>query len=276
MNNINSFNSIIEYIERNITSDIDISVLSQKAQMSVYEFRRIFTFVAGVPVSEYIRKRRLSLAAEELLSKHAGVTETAIKYGYDNVSSFSRAFKEFHGFSPNSVFSENNKLNMFTKIGFNFGINGGSDVKYNIVTRPEFYIIGISGNSGENDTECCENVWNKFYENDKLPKILQLCSGKIFAAYENGENGVKCTIGAESSLENNNFVSLKIPASKWASFEMHGADDNVTNEFYNNIILRWLTSSRFSRNYDIPNIEIFPENMESDDFSWKIEIPIKD
>lgn len=69
MNNIDNFNSVIEYIEENLTEDIDISAMAKKAKMSIYEFRRVFSFVAGIPISEYIRKRRLSRAASELIKK---------------------------------------------------------------------------------------------------------------------------------------------------------------------------------------------------------------
>ena len=94
------FEDIIEEIEQGLTSDINISVLAKKANLSVYEFRRIFTFIAKIPINEYIRKRRLSLAAVELNQGNCSVSDVALKYGYDTASSFSRAFKEATGFSP--------------------------------------------------------------------------------------------------------------------------------------------------------------------------------
>ena len=87
-NNIYFFEDIIEEIENNLTTEINISSLAKKANMSVYEFRRIFTFVAKIPINEYIRKRRLSLAAIELSQEKSNVTKVAIKCGYDTASSF--------------------------------------------------------------------------------------------------------------------------------------------------------------------------------------------
>ena len=267
MNNINSFNEVIEYIEKNLTDNLDIAVMAKKARMSVYEFRRIFSFAAGIPISEYIRKRRLSAAASELIAKESSVTDIAVKYGYDNVSSFSRAFKEFQGFSPNEI--SKNPVNMFTKIGFEFGIHGGADIAYRIISEPDFYICGMTGNSGINDTECCENVWESFYETD----IPNTCGDEIYAAYVNGDNSVKCTIGKRCAENAEN--SLYIPQSDWVCFTMHGSEDAEVNKFYNDIIFNWFDSSTYTRNYDIPNIEVFPADMEDDGFEWEIRIPVQ-
>ncbi len=280
MNRINSLNAVIEYMEENLTEDIDIAFLAKKCGMSIYEFRRIFAFASGVSISEYIRKRRLSLAAEELLSGNIGVTEAAVKYGYEDVSSFSRAFKTFHGFSPNRVSDEKSRVKMFTRIGFDFALNGGPDIAYTVRERESFCIAGISGLSGASDTECCEKVWADFYGSSHIDEILNLCGGKIVSAYENDGNDVRCTIGAQIKRENVGKVDfpavLSVPAARWAVFEMRGSDDAVTNRFYNDVIFRWLESSRFRRDRKIPNIEVFPENMDDENFVWQIEIPLVD
>lgn len=267
INNINNFNDVIDYIEENLTETLDITAMAKKANMSVYEFRRIFSFAAGIPISEYIRKRRLSAAAFELLEKTGSVTDIALKYGYDSTSSFSRAFKEFQGFSPNEI--SKNTVKMFTKIGFEFGIHGGADILYKIISEPGFYICGITGYSDIHDTECCEKIWKSFYNTD----LSDTCSEKIYAAYENSDNSVKCTIGERCNVDTKK--SVYIPRSDWACFSMHGSDDQNVNEFYSNILFHWLNSGSYERNYDIPNIEVFPSNMDNEGFEWDILIPIK-
>ena len=100
-NGIQKIEEIIEYIEANITSEIDYEEMASKMTLSVYEFRRIFAFVVGVPISEYIRKRKLSLSACDLMTNpKASIQEISEKYGYSTLSSFSKAFNEYHGFSP--------------------------------------------------------------------------------------------------------------------------------------------------------------------------------
>lgn len=63
---IERFNSVINYIEENITQQIDYEEIAKIACCSSYHFQRMFTYMAGIPLSEYIRKRKMSLAAVDL------------------------------------------------------------------------------------------------------------------------------------------------------------------------------------------------------------------
>ena len=273
MSNIVSFKEIIDYIEDNLTENINIEVLAKASKMSVYEFRRVFSFVAGIPISEYIRNRRLSAAAQDLGISGTTVTDIAIKYGYDAPSSFTRAFKDFHGIAPGKV-KEHGKINMFTKLDFNLNIEGGDRIEYKIVHDSDFYVDGIKRNSDISDTECCENVWNEFYETEFLDDILKECKGMIYAVYDNAEDSVKCTIGARMDVGSDDMTY--IPKSTWACFTLKGCDDEYVNRFYKNIVFNWLESGKYQRHYEMPNLEILPENMDIDDFSWDIRIPIKE
>ena len=78
--------AVIDEIENNITEEIDHKVLASKLALSVFEFRRIFAFIVGYPISDYIRYRRLSLAAYELISNpDLKVEKVAEKYGYEPI-----------------------------------------------------------------------------------------------------------------------------------------------------------------------------------------------
>ena len=274
MNNINKFNEIIEYIEKNLDSQIDINFLAQKAELSVYEFRRVFSFVAGIPISEYIRKRRMSRAAEDLLFKNISVTETAIKYGYDAPSSFSRAFKEFHGFSPNEITKGECKLNMFTPLEFEMKIGGGTDISYSFKSDTDFYVCGVSQISDMSDTECCEDAWNSFYKSAYADELLSVCKNKLYAVYENSDNSVRCVIGARD-YENKQLYKIHIPQSLWMCFKICGSDDAKVNEFYKNVLYQCMRSNNYIKDVSVPNIEIFPENTDDENFEWEIRIAVK-
>lgn len=274
INNINKLNEIIEYIESNLNSRLDITLLAQKAGLSLYEFRRIFSFIAGIPISEYIRKRRMSRAAEDLLSGNTSITELAIKYGYDAPSSFSRAFKEFHGVSPHEVNKGNCRLNIFTPLEFETKISGGTGISYSLRKDTDFYVCGISHTSEMSDTECCEDAWSAFYESKYADEILSQCQDNLYAIYENGTNNVLCTIGARD-YENDNIAKIHIPESLWMCFKLYGSDDSTVNEFYNNILYRCIRSSTYIKNSSLPNIEIFPRNTDDDDFEWEIRIAVE-
>lgn len=273
MNNIEIFNKIIDFIEANLTGDIDINTIAQQANMSLYEFRRIFSFIAGIPLGEYIRKRRLSCAAEDLIAGKDSITEIASRYGYDSPTAFSRSFKAFHGVSPTEVI-HGSKINMCTRIDFTFCARGGKDIAYRIAEDTSFFVNGYTGLSDDTDTECCEKVWNAFYDHEELQSGLHFPEEKIYAAYENNPDGVTCHIGERAESPSADFESIRIPASKWACFQLCGADDAVVNAFYEDILFRWSESGKYKRNPHIPNLEVFPVNMDDDDFLWEIRIPL--
>ena len=265
------FEDIINYIEEHITDDIDVKNLSAMANLSIYEFRRIFSFVTRIPFGEYIRKRRLSLAAVELYETKCTVGEIAGKYGYDSPSSFSRAFKEFHTISPLEVASGNGSFKILTRISTEIVTTGGKDVPCKIMSKPSFCVSGFHGKSEMKDTECCDDVWNGFYEWEHSEKLCKK-NDKIFAAYKNGDGYVECCIGTDKPFSE---VGIVIPQSKWACFTLDRTDDCYVNEFYKNIINQWCLSSGYRKNTEIPNVEVFPSDMEQDGFLWEIWMPIK-
>ena len=266
------FNDVVDYIEAHLAEEISIESVAKLANLSVYEFRRIFSFVAGISVSEYIRRRRLSVAASELLTSSCSVTDLALKYGYETPSSFTRAFKEFHGVSPRAMTKESGTVNMFTKISFDLQVKGGAEIRYEIREEEGFSLCGLTTRSDWQDTECCEAAWTRFYErNSSVPSKDE----KIYAAYENGADWVNCTIGflRETPLEGEDC--LVIPPCRWVCFTLGRTDDAFVNEFYKNILFGWLESSHLRRAEKIPNLEVFPADMEQEGFLWEIRIPIE-
>lgn len=265
------FDDVMDEIERNLTGDIHVAELAKKANMSVYEFRRIFTFITKLPFGEYIRKRRLSLAALELYESGKSVAALSLKYGYDSPSSFSRAFKDFHGISPAEVLHGNSSFKLLTRISAEISTTGGKDISYTVFRKPAFRVSGFSGKSKMTDTECCDDVWNDFY---RSPIAETICSraDRIYAVYENGIDDITCYIGV---AEGDHPQSIAIPETEWASFKLRGTEDARVNEFYRDILNQWFASSGYSKNNAVPNIEVFPADMEEDDFEWEIWIPIK-
>lgn len=267
-NGIRKIEDVINYIEDHITEELDCNILASKMQLSTYEFRRIFSFIVGYPVSEYIRKRRLSLAATEIMtSENVNLLEISEKYGYSYQSAFTRAFCEQHNVSPSECMNGNHTINLFTCPKFSVAISGRENVALNIQKSEEFFIKGFTGMSSITDSCCCEDVWNSFYKSG-IDKTLN--TDKLYVSYHNRDNEVECCIG-EIGTE-----GQYIPASKWACFEMDTVDDNVVNETYSKILYEWLPSANLSRNENIPTVEIYPFDMSKDGFKWEIRIPIKE
>lgn len=96
-------NEALQYIEENLDVEIDEKEIEKITGTSIYHFRRMFSFLAGMTLTAYIRNRKLSNAMFDLLRDDVNVTDTAFKYGYNSVDGFSRAFREWAGFNPSEV-----------------------------------------------------------------------------------------------------------------------------------------------------------------------------
>lgn len=121
-------NQAIDYIENNLSCDIDYYVAAKIMNCSEWEFRRIFSFLAQVPLSEYIRRRRLTMAATDV-KKGEKIIDVAIRYGYDSQAAFSRAFSRFHGIAPSMARDEGTALKRFPRLTFKLILMEGNVVK---------------------------------------------------------------------------------------------------------------------------------------------------
>lgn len=110
-------NEALDYIESHLMDDIDDNVLERITGMSIYHFRRMFSFLSGMSLRTYIRNRKLQNATFDLLHEGMSVTETAFKYGYESVDGFSRAFREWSGMNPSEV-KQHHKFKAFPKLSF--------------------------------------------------------------------------------------------------------------------------------------------------------------
>lgn len=266
-NGIERTEAVIDYIETHITEDLDCNVLASKMNLSVYEFRRIFSFIVGCPITEYIRKRRLSLAAAELMTEDkADILKVSEKYGYSNQSAFTRAFREQHGVSPSACIHGKAEIKLFTCPKFSVRISGREDIPFKIIKTEPFSIHGFSEVSPIADSCCCENVWNAFYESgaDK-----ELRADKLYVSYQNRDGDVLCTIGEKAA------GGCEIPECRWACFSMNTVDDDTVNETYGKIIYEWLPSANLKKNNEIPTVEVYPFDMSEDGFEWEIRIPLE-
>ncbi len=141
---VKQLNEAIHYIEENLTTEISYETISKIAGCSVYNFQRMFSYIADKPLSEYIRNRRLTMAAFDLLNSTDRIIDIALKYGYESPDSFSRAFKSFHGVLPSSVRNETVQLKSCPKLSFQMTIKGAYHMNYQIEQWPAFKVMGIS------------------------------------------------------------------------------------------------------------------------------------
>jgi len=138
---IEGIQNAIDFVENRLTEKIDYEEVARAAYSSVFHFQRVFGILCGITLGEYIRRRRLTLAGEELLESKTRVLDIALKYGYDTPESFSRAFVKFHGIKPSEV-KRGSRLNSFSKLSLKIDLIGGSEMKYTVKELPELVLVG--------------------------------------------------------------------------------------------------------------------------------------
>lgn len=140
---IEGFQGSIDFMETNLTEDLDIGVIAAKAALSPFYYQRIFGALCGITVGEYIRARRMTLAAQELSRSDVKVIDIAIKYGYDSPDSFAKAFQRFHGITPSEARQPGAPLRSFAPLHIKITMEGGTMLDYRIVEKAPFTIVGV-------------------------------------------------------------------------------------------------------------------------------------
>ena len=130
------------YMEEHIYEAINYTDVAKYVSMSNYNFHRMFSFVVGMSASEYVRNRRLTLAAIELQTTNISVLDAAYKYRYETPESFSKAFCRFHGVSPKRAKQKGAKLHLFNPLAIKIILEGGNIMDYRIEKKPEMVLTG--------------------------------------------------------------------------------------------------------------------------------------
>lgn len=143
MNTLEHMNQALKYIEDHLAEEIDLKEAARRAHCSEYHFSRMFSFLAGVPLSEYIRRRRLTLAAFDLMNSSSRVIDVAVKYGYTSADSFSKAFQAVHAVTPSEARQLGQPLKAFPRMSFQLTITGGDEMKYRMEDKEAFRIVGL-------------------------------------------------------------------------------------------------------------------------------------
>ncbi len=143
MDFINRMNQGIKYVDRHLTENIDFGELERITLCSEYHFKKMFSSLSGIPLSEYIRRRRLSLAAFELTNTNLRVIDIALKYGYNSSDSFARAFQKVHGITPSEAKKDGYSLKSYPPMTLQLSIVGGNEMEYRIVEKEAFSIVGL-------------------------------------------------------------------------------------------------------------------------------------
>ncbi|WP_431780945.1 AraC family transcriptional regulator [Streptomyces chumphonensis] len=135
-------NEAMGHIEDHLDGRIDPEELARIAWTSPYHLRRMFSALAGLPLSEYVRRRRLTVAAAEVVAGDRTLLEIALRYGYGSGEAFARAFRVLHGVGPAEARRSGAVLESQPRMSFRLIIEGSSSMRYRIVEKDAFTVVG--------------------------------------------------------------------------------------------------------------------------------------
>lgn len=262
---LNELNHVIEYIEEHLTDDLSLEIISEYAGVSDYHFRQIFFYLSGLTLSEYVKNRKLSEASMDLLYGEK-VTDVALKYGYQSMDGFTRAFKKWSGFLPSDVIKKGISKS-FPKLSFIITVKGGINMEFRIEDKPAFNLVGVSNRvpmqfEGVNN-EIVKLAQSITDEQKKEMHSLQNIEPYeiVNASYEADANflkeegdlthliGVLTTESQVSDL----LEVVPVEAYTWAVFPNEGPFPSTLQDTMAKIYSEWLPSS----DYEVINAPSF-------------------
>lgn len=274
---VESLNFALQYIERHLLDETDSERAAKHVGLSRFYLERTFAALTGLSVSEYIRARRLTLAAQELITGDQKVIDLALKYGYDTPESFTKAFSRFHGVTPTSARRMSTLLRCQNPLAITIKMEGVEIMNYKMEQMDAFTVMGVE-ESFHMDSSLQEipKFWGEFMQKGLYEKVCPMF-GICFDADANGNFpyliGEVLHPGKEVP---EGLVTREIPAHLWARFActgpMPGAIQNVTRQIYS----EWLPTNGTYEVAQNVEIEMYSEgDTTSANYYSEVWIPVK-
>ncbi len=275
-------NESIRYIEENLAGDIGYDQAAKIACCSTFHYQRMFSYIAGIPLSEYIRRRRMTVAAFDLQSGGIRVIDAALKYGYESPTAFNRAFQSVHGVSPSMAREEGVQLKAFPRISFTISIKGDAEMNYRIEKRDAFTIVGVKEHFDMSIEESFQNVpmfWQRTVQSGAVPIILAAMDREPYgllgvSTCMNGRDFDYYIAVASNQPAKEGMAEYEVPACTWAIFDCIGPMPQAMQDLQKRIVTEWLPTSGYEY-ANAPDIELYPEgDQQSADYRCQVWLPI--
>ncbi len=276
-------NDALEYMENNLSEEISLETAAKLACSSVYHFQRMFSYIVGVPLAEYIRRRRLTRAAFDLQSGDK-VLDVALRYGYDSPTAFNRAFQAVHGIAPSAARRMGARLKAYPRVSFQIKIKGEAEMEYSIVKKEAFRIVGVReplvldlSYKARDDMkmddvrgafERVPKLWQEAGQSGKIAEICTLMNKEpmgllgVTACQDNEQSYYYIAAATDKPVPNGMFEAM-IPACTWAIFPGSGLPSSIQG-LMERIYSEWLPASGYEW-AEAPDIEVYlddnPVNM---------------
>ncbi|MEK5333624.1 MULTISPECIES: AraC family transcriptional regulator [unclassified Lysinibacillus] len=285
---IESIQKAINYIEEHLQETITMEQIANEVNASVFHFQRTFSILTDMSIADYIRRRRLTLAAQELINTDIKVIDLAFKYGYDSPEAFTKAFRKQHNVTPSEARKQQGPLQSYNRLVIQVSLKGAEPMKYNIVEKEKFQVVGVKRTYNCQKGENLQGIpvfWDEVNRQGMDEQLFALNDGQI-----KGVLGV--CVPDENYKENNlidywigtdhvgadvpeNLLAMEVPASKWVVFEVHGPMPDAMQNAWKQIFSEWFPSNPYEP-AGTPELEVYTEeDPTSENLYSEIWIPIK-
>ena len=274
---VNGLNQTIAYIEEHLTDEIDYEALAKLACCSAYHYQRMFAYMAGVPLSEYIRRRKMSRAAVDLQSGEK-VIDVGLKYGYQSPTAFNRAFHSVHGIAPSAVREEGAAVKSFPPLRFTIVVKGAEEMEYRIEKREAFRVVGLSApldKDLEKNFAVVPQMWGKAASDGTIPRLAALMDGQpaglLGISACGGEEDWRYFIAVASTRPAGDYEEYTVPAATWAIFPGQGANISL-QDLERRVVTEWLPTSGYEYG-SAPDVEVYL-NPDPNNAVYEVWIPV--
>ncbi|MGC5078404.1 AraC family transcriptional regulator [Agrococcus sp. DT81.2] len=254
---IGTLNALVDLVERSLDEQLDVAAFAREHGTTEYHLRRMFSSLARMPVSEYIRRRRMTLAGADLAAGEADLLAVAVRYGYGSVEAFGRAFRSVHGSSPADVRRDGGPLSTQPMIRFRLIVEGSTPMDVTITDRPELVLVGHAArvplmHEGVNphiqrhiaEIPVEEHARLKALGNAEPAGILAVTAGLEPDAPEGSEltylHGVAVT--ADTPVPDD-LDAIRVEAGAWAVFSSRGPFPDALQRLWAATAAEWFPSN---------------------------------
>ena len=279
MNWTERLNEAVAYIESHLTEDPDPEQLGRIAGCSAYHFQRMFLYLTDMTLTEYIRRRKMTLAAADLQGGEEKIIDVALKYGYTSPTAFNRAFQSVHGVAPSALCRDGVTVRSMSPLVFKISITGVEEMNYRIETKEAFRVVGVSCPLEKEVEKNFENIprkWQEAASDGTLQKLCTLMDGSPkgilgISTCGNIEEPWVYYIAVAGSAVDDSLEEYIVPAATWAIFPGEGSGRAI-QDLEVRIVKEWLPSSGYEYASG-PDIEVYldddPEHMH-----FEVWIPV--
>ncbi len=268
-------------MEEHILEDFDYELIAKQAHSSKFHFLRVFTMLTEKTLGEYIRERRLSLAAQEIMAEEKKIIDIALKYGYESGSAFTKAFKRFHGQTPIQAQTSQSILKATPPLKLIIQVKGEERMDYRIEKKEAFTAIGVSLDVTSKDganLRIIPEFWKKKEDDGTIASITPQTTSQgllgICYDFDMPQEKFKYLIGVEGETPSDKMDTvLAIEAKTWAIFPGQGPMPDSIQSVWKKIFSEWFPATNYEHD-EGPEIEAYYKMDEPDEY-FEVWIPVK-